>query len=95
MHAGAGAKSPLNSYYASTGTTTTSYGGTDAYSDQYMGVNNGVPSNCNGGQGSTGLFYYATSYGIQSVTDGTSNTIAFAEGFAATTTYRQQCTGPA
>jgi prepilin-type N-terminal cleavage/methylation domain-containing protein/prepilin-type processing-associated H-X9-DG protein len=30
-------------------------------------------------QGSTGLFWYYQSYGIQNVTDGTSNTIAFSE----------------
>ncbi len=31
-------------------------------------------------QGSTGLFWYYNAYGVQSVTDGTSNTIAFSEG---------------
>jgi prepilin-type N-terminal cleavage/methylation domain-containing protein/prepilin-type processing-associated H-X9-DG protein len=43
-------------------------------------------------QGSTGLFWYYQSYGIQSVTDGTSNTIAFSEGlvgsYSATAGYR-------
>ena len=76
-----------NSYYASIGTTTTSYGGTDTASGQYMGVNNGAPPNCNGGQGSTGMFFFATSYGMQAVTDGTSNTIAFAEGLVGNNQY--------
>jgi prepilin-type N-terminal cleavage/methylation domain-containing protein/prepilin-type processing-associated H-X9-DG protein len=71
----------INNYYASIGTTDLSNGGTDAYSGQYMGTNNGnTIQTCNGGQGSTGLFYYATGYGIQAVTDGTSNTVAFSEG---------------
>src|SRR5262249_20752556 len=56
---------PLNNYYASTGTTMLSNAGTDAFSGQNMGVNNGNSiQTCNGGTGSTGLFYYATSYGI-------------------------------
>ena len=33
----------------------------------------------NSATGSTGLFFYYVSYGIQSVTDGTSNTVAFSE----------------
>jgi prepilin-type N-terminal cleavage/methylation domain-containing protein/prepilin-type processing-associated H-X9-DG protein len=33
----------------------------------------------NSATGSTGLFYYYVSYGIQTITDGTSNTIAFSE----------------
>jgi prepilin-type processing-associated H-X9-DG protein len=33
----------------------------------------------NSATGSTGLFYYYVSYGIQNITDGTSNTIAFSE----------------
>jgi prepilin-type N-terminal cleavage/methylation domain-containing protein/prepilin-type processing-associated H-X9-DG protein len=43
-------------------------------------------------QGSTGLFWYYTCYGIRNVTDGTSNTIAFSEGLVggptATSGYR-------
>jgi prepilin-type N-terminal cleavage/methylation domain-containing protein/prepilin-type processing-associated H-X9-DG protein len=66
-----GTGSPLlNNYYASEGTTDYSNAGT----------NNNPPPNCNGGTGSTGLFYYAISYGIQQITDGTSNTVAFSEG---------------
>jgi prepilin-type processing-associated H-X9-DG protein len=85
---------PLNNYYASTGTTMLSNAGTDAFSGQNMGVNNGNSiQTCNGGTGSTGLFYYATSYGIQSVTDGTSNTVALAEGLAGNNgTFRQPYT---
>jgi prepilin-type N-terminal cleavage/methylation domain-containing protein/prepilin-type processing-associated H-X9-DG protein len=33
----------------------------------------------NSATGSTGLFFYYVSYGIQSITDGTSNTVAFSE----------------
>jgi prepilin-type N-terminal cleavage/methylation domain-containing protein/prepilin-type processing-associated H-X9-DG protein len=64
-----------NSYYASVGTSFYGYSGT---------VSGTSTSQCNGGSGSTGLFYYATSYGIQQVTDGTSNTVAFSEGLAGT-----------
>ena len=67
----AGVAPGINSYYASLGTTTYANSGT---------VNGSTPSQCNGGSGSTGLFYYAVSYGIQQVTDGTSNTVAFSEG---------------
>jgi len=64
-----GQSSPLNNYYASEGTTD--------YAN--AGVLN-VPANCIGGStGSTGLFFYAISYGIQQITDGTSNTVAFSE----------------
>ena len=71
----AGTPPNINSYYASVGTSTYAYSGT---------VNGTTISQCNGGTGSTGLFYYATSYGIQQVTDGTSNTVAFSEGLAGT-----------
>jgi prepilin-type N-terminal cleavage/methylation domain-containing protein/prepilin-type processing-associated H-X9-DG protein len=81
---GASGHSNTNSYYASEGTTTTSYNLTDTASGQFMATNNGAPPNCNGGQGSTGLFFFATSYGMQAVTDGTSNTVAFAEGLVGT-----------
>jgi prepilin-type N-terminal cleavage/methylation domain-containing protein/prepilin-type processing-associated H-X9-DG protein len=64
-------KTFLNSYYASTGTTTFTSNT----------VNNGNPPNCNGGtQGSSGLFAYALSYGLRDATDGSSNTVAFSEG---------------
>ena len=54
------------SYVASAGTTTSS-------------PNNSAPTNPWATQGSTGLFWWYKSYGIQSVTDGTSNTVAFSE----------------
>jgi prepilin-type N-terminal cleavage/methylation domain-containing protein/prepilin-type processing-associated H-X9-DG protein len=55
------------SYLASAGTTTNS-------------PNNTAPTNLWATQGSTGLFWWYISYGIQNVTDGTSNTIAYTEG---------------
>ncbi len=63
----AGARTPrLNSYYGSTGTTTASlYSGS-------LATLRGAPS--------TGLFTLYLSYGVRDVTDGTSNTAAFAEG---------------
>jgi prepilin-type N-terminal cleavage/methylation domain-containing protein/prepilin-type processing-associated H-X9-DG protein len=54
------------SYVASAGTTTNS-------------PNNTAPTNTWATQGSTGLFWWYISYGIQNVTDGTSNTIAYSE----------------
>ncbi len=55
------------SYLASAGTTTNS-------------PNNTAPTLPWATQGSTGLFWWYISYGIQNVTDGTSNTIAYTEG---------------
>ena len=75
----------MNNYYASVGTTDTSATGQDVISGQYG--TNGTAPNCNGGQGSTGLFWFGTSYGIQSITDGTSNTVAFGEGLVGTNGY--------
>jgi prepilin-type N-terminal cleavage/methylation domain-containing protein/prepilin-type processing-associated H-X9-DG protein len=77
----------INSYYASEGPLDTSYNLTDAFSGQYLATNSGAPPNCNGGQGSPGLFYFSTSYGIQSCSDGTSNTIAYGEGLVGTNQY--------
>jgi prepilin-type N-terminal cleavage/methylation domain-containing protein/prepilin-type processing-associated H-X9-DG protein len=54
-----------NNYFASFGTTTTTFA---------------VPD-------STGVFAHNRAYGIQSTTDGTSNTIAFSEGLIATDTH--------
>jgi prepilin-type N-terminal cleavage/methylation domain-containing protein/prepilin-type processing-associated H-X9-DG protein len=54
------------SYVASAGTTTNS-------------PNNTAPTNLWATQGSTGLFWWYISYGIQNVTDGTSNTVAYSE----------------
>jgi prepilin-type N-terminal cleavage/methylation domain-containing protein/prepilin-type processing-associated H-X9-DG protein len=74
--AGSGGSAPcINSYYASTGTTDYASGGT---------ISGNTLSQCNGGTGSTGVFYYAIAYGIQNITDGTSNTVAFAESLAGT-----------
>jgi len=60
-------KTFINSYYASVGTTTTADWGTDG-------------GGCRAGQGSSGFFHYATSYGLADCRDGSSNTIAFGEG---------------
>jgi prepilin-type N-terminal cleavage/methylation domain-containing protein/prepilin-type processing-associated H-X9-DG protein len=57
-----------NNYYASEGTSFRADGGV---SNNSCGINN---------LGSTGLFYYAISYRIPQVSDGTSNTVAFSEG---------------
>jgi len=54
-------------YLGSAGTTTNS-------------PNNTAVTNPWATQGSTGLFWWYKSYGIQNVTDGTSNTVAFSEG---------------
>jgi prepilin-type N-terminal cleavage/methylation domain-containing protein/prepilin-type processing-associated H-X9-DG protein len=67
---GQAGKTFLNSYYASTGTTTYSSGA----------VHNNAPPDCAGGTGSSGLFGYAISYGLQDCLDGSSNTVAFSEG---------------
>ena len=55
------------SYLASAGTTT-------------MSPNNTAPTNVWATQGSTGLFWWYISYGIQNITDGSSNTVAYSEG---------------
>ncbi|RUL89132.1 DUF1559 domain-containing protein [Tautonia sociabilis] len=58
----------INNYYASIGTTTNSSGNLNQ-------------DDCfRPGGRSTGMFYYATSYGLQNVRDGSSNTVAFSEG---------------
>ena len=75
---GTGGSTPcINSYYASEGTSDYSSGGTP-------GTGVVTLQQCTGGTGSTGVFYYATSYGIQNITDGTSNTVAFSESLAGT-----------
>ena len=60
-----------NNYYASEGTTTMAAGD----------ISSNGP--CIGGN-SPGLFYFATAYGVQNVTDGTSNTVAFSESLVGT-----------
>jgi prepilin-type N-terminal cleavage/methylation domain-containing protein/prepilin-type processing-associated H-X9-DG protein len=72
----------INSYRGSIGTTTSVYGWSTGYA-----CCSPDPFNANGNnQGnsvippfSTGMFVYWACYGIQDATDGTSNTIAFAE----------------
>jgi prepilin-type N-terminal cleavage/methylation domain-containing protein/prepilin-type processing-associated H-X9-DG protein len=65
--AGGGA---LNSYAASFGATAGNGSGWD---------NNVLPYNHQTPIGTSGMFAYAMAYGVQAATDGTSNTIAFAE----------------
>jgi prepilin-type N-terminal cleavage/methylation domain-containing protein/prepilin-type processing-associated H-X9-DG protein len=74
-----------NSYRGSIGTTTSTWGWTTGYSQCQPD-----PFNLNGGPQpcspfSTGLFAYYISNGIQNVTDGTSNTIAYAESLVGDT----------
>jgi len=62
-----------NSYYASEGTTTMAAGDISSSGPSCGGVNG------------PGLFYFAVANGVQSVTDGTSNTVAFSEGLVGST----------
>ena len=63
--------------------------------DDPLAEQHGPSTNAWATQGSTGLFWWYKSYGIQSVTDGTSNTVAFSEALVSngqgrpTTTRRQ------
>jgi prepilin-type N-terminal cleavage/methylation domain-containing protein/prepilin-type processing-associated H-X9-DG protein len=67
-----------NSYRGSIGTTTSKWGWTTGYMQcQPDPMGFGTPNPCSAY--STGLFVYYVSNGIQQVTDGTSNTIAYAE----------------
>jgi len=67
-----------NSYRGSIGTTTSKWGWTTGYMQcQPDPMGFGTPNPCTAF--STGLFVYYVSNGIQQVTDGTSNTIAYAE----------------
>ena len=76
----------INNYYASVGTTN--------YVDNFVN-NGGTPQTCGTSPGSTGIFWYSVAYGIQSVSDGTSNTVAFSEGLTGTngTTRQNYTTG--
>ena len=69
----------INSYYACMGTTTLYQQGTSAKPPYAAGINGNPTSQPFEG---TGIFFYAISYGINSVTDGTSNTIAYSESLA-------------
>ncbi len=66
-------KTNINSYHASVGTTTTNTGS----------FNTGT----NSGGASTGAFGMQVSYAIPDITDGTSNTVAYAEALCGNTTY--------
>jgi prepilin-type N-terminal cleavage/methylation domain-containing protein/prepilin-type processing-associated H-X9-DG protein len=61
----------INNYAASFGTDTT--GG------NYAWDNNPIPWNCQDPMGCVGMFAWGNSYGVQHCTDGTSNTVAYAE----------------
>ena len=61
----------INNYAASFGTDTT--GGNYAWDNNALPFNNQDPMGC------VGMFGWAVSYGVQPCTDGTSNTIAYAE----------------
>ena len=64
-----------NNYSASLGTTTL-YGPNKVYPPYSAGLNGNPASQPYTG---TGVFFYGTNYGIASITDGSSNTIAFSE----------------
>jgi prepilin-type N-terminal cleavage/methylation domain-containing protein/prepilin-type processing-associated H-X9-DG protein len=72
---GLAGQSCINSYYASEGTTDAGYFYVPTASTPQGCTGNDVP----------GLFAFARAYGIQAITDGTSNTVAFSEGLAGTT----------
>ncbi|KAJ3054402.1 hypothetical protein HK102_011528, partial [Quaeritorhiza haematococci] len=59
-----------NSYYASRGTSF----------NADFNVAQNPPPNCGGNLRSTGLFSYQQAYGLNDITDGSSNTVAFSEG---------------
>ena len=68
-----------NSYRGSIGTTTARWEGGGGYSNcrpDWMNLAGGTP-NCN--PYSTGIFVYYASNGLRDITDGSSNTVAFAE----------------
>ena len=69
----------INSYYACMGTTTLYQEGTTAKPPYAAGINGNPTSQPFAG---TGIFFYAVSYGINSIIDGTSNTIAYSESLA-------------
>ena len=69
-------KDDICSYYGSMGTTTLYQQGTTNLPPYAAGINgNPQPQAFQG----TGVFFYATSFGINSIIDGTSNTVAFSE----------------
>jgi prepilin-type N-terminal cleavage/methylation domain-containing protein/prepilin-type processing-associated H-X9-DG protein len=78
-----------NNYYASVGTTMT--WGLIGNQAPWATISGNSPAAMNVNMPSTGLFTWQASYGIQTCTDGTSNTIAFAE--AAVGTQNEQLPG--
>jgi len=68
--AGAGASGNINNYAASFGATS---GNSSVWDNQQLPYNWQKPG------GTCGMFAYGISYGLESATDGSSNTIAFAE----------------
>jgi prepilin-type N-terminal cleavage/methylation domain-containing protein/prepilin-type processing-associated H-X9-DG protein len=69
----------INSYYGCMGTTTLYQQGTSNKPPYAAGINGNPTTEPFQG---TGVFFYAISYGINSIVDGTSNTIAFSESLA-------------
>jgi prepilin-type N-terminal cleavage/methylation domain-containing protein/prepilin-type processing-associated H-X9-DG protein len=69
----------INNYYGCMGTTTLYQQGTTAKPPYAAGINGNPTSQ---GFNGNGVFFYAISYGINSITDGTSNTIAYTESLA-------------
>jgi prepilin-type N-terminal cleavage/methylation domain-containing protein/prepilin-type processing-associated H-X9-DG protein len=77
-----------NSYRGSVGTTTSPYGWGTGYGGASPDPYNLQGGNPNGAQPySTGMFAYWVAYGIQNCSDGTSNTILYAESLVGNTTY--------
>ena len=78
----------INSYRGSVGTTTSVWGSNSGYAacepDPFM-ING--PYNTCGQPYSTGMFVYYLAFGIQDCTDGTSNTVAFAESLVGSPNY--------
>jgi prepilin-type processing-associated H-X9-DG protein len=69
----------INSYYGCMGTTTLYQQGTTALPPYAPGINGNPTSQSFVG---TGVFFYCISYGLNTITDGSSNTIAFSESLA-------------
>ena len=69
----------INSYYGCMGTTTLYQQGTTALPPYPAGINGNPTTQPFQGNG---VFFYAISYGLNSITDGSSNTIAFSESLA-------------